>query len=48
MSVDGFRRYRHRFFGRIGFVEMPRIRSFEIDSPEDLDLAKLISTLIGA
>jgi N-acylneuraminate cytidylyltransferase len=48
MSVDGFRRYRHRFFGRIGFVEMPRIRSFEIDSPEDLDLAKLISALIKA
>ena len=48
MSVDGFRRYRHRFFGRIGFVEMPRIRSFEIDSPEDLDLAKLISALIRA
>ena len=46
MDVAGFLRHRHRFFGRIGFVSMPRLRSIEIDDPDDLALADLISRVI--
>lgn len=42
MDVIGFHRARHRFFGRIGFVVMPKIRSLEIDSIDDLQLAESI------
>lgn len=48
MSIEGFRQHRHRFFGRIGFVEMPQLRSLEIDSPEDLDLANIICATLRA
>jgi len=48
MSIEGFRQHRHRFFGRIGFVEMPQLRSLEIDSPEDLDLANAICATLKA
>jgi N-acylneuraminate cytidylyltransferase len=48
MSIEGFRQHRHRFFGRIGFVEMPQVRSLEIDSPEDLDLANTICATLKA
>ena len=47
MDVAGFLRHRHRFFGRIGFVQMPRLRSIEIDGTDDLTLADLISRAIG-
>lgn len=47
MDVAGFLEHRHRFFGRIGFVSMPRLRSIEIDAPDDLTLADLISRVIG-
>ena len=48
MSVKGFFRARHRFFGRIGYSVMPRIRSLEIDSPEDLLLANhVLATLLA-
>lgn len=46
MDVAGFLVHRHRFFGRIGFVSMPRLRSIEIDDPDDLTLADLISRVI--
>jgi N-acylneuraminate cytidylyltransferase len=48
MSVEGFFRARHRFFGRIGYSVMPRIRSLEIDSPEDLLLANHVLATLSA
>jgi N-acylneuraminate cytidylyltransferase len=42
MSISGFLNARHRFFGRIGYSLMPRLRSIEIDGPEDLALAEQI------
>jgi CMP-N-acetylneuraminic acid synthetase len=48
MSVNGFLRMRHRFFGRIGFSVMPRIRSIEIDSPEDLLLVNQIYATLNS
>ncbi|MGA1387223.1 MAG: hypothetical protein ACO33D_02730 [Ilumatobacteraceae bacterium] len=48
MSVNGFLRMRHRFFGRIGYSVMPRIRSIEIDSPEDLLLANQIYATLNS
>ena len=43
MDIGGFLVHRHRFFGRVGCVEVPRIRSIEIDSIEDLQLANIIA-----
>lgn len=46
MDVEGFRLYRHRFFGRIGLIVMPQIRSVEIDTPEDLVIANAVGQVI--
>lgn len=48
VDIERFRVVGHRFFGRIGFVVMPKLRSFEIDSPEDLKLADLLSPVLDA
>ncbi len=40
MRADGFRRARHRFFGRIALHVMPRERAHEIDEPVDLAIAE--------
>ncbi len=40
MRADGFRRARHRFFGRIALYVMPRERAHEIDEPVDLAIAE--------
>jgi CMP-N-acetylneuraminic acid synthetase len=45
MDIAGFRRFKHRFFGRVGMVVMPKLRSLEIDSQEDLQLAIRVSDL---
>lgn len=39
----GFLRARHRFFGQCGCYEMPKIRSLEIDTPDDLALAQALA-----
>lgn len=46
MWVDGFLKHRHRFFGKTGIYEVPRIRALEIDEPEDLELANLLVEVI--
>lgn len=46
MRVDGFLKHRHRFFGKTGIYEVPRIRALEIDEPEDLELANLLVEVI--
>lgn len=44
MRLPGFLRYRHRFFGRIAFHEIPPERCFEIDSEADLLDARCLAT----
>ncbi len=43
MREPGFRNARHRFFGRCGCYEMPKIQSLEIDTPDDLALARALA-----
>lgn len=38
--VQGFRQYRHRFFGKTAIYEMPASRSVEIDEPQDWRLVE--------
>jgi N-acylneuraminate cytidylyltransferase len=40
MRVDGFLAADHRFFGRIGAHVVPQWRGVEIDTADDLDLAR--------
>lgn len=47
-DTAGFRRAGHRFFGRIGIVEVPERSAIEIDEPAQLDLARVIAPLIDA
>ncbi|WP_309066013.1 acylneuraminate cytidylyltransferase [Microbacterium sp.] len=42
-GADGFRRAGHRFFGRIGIVEVPESSAIEIDDEEQLTLAGLLA-----
>ncbi|MBB2933417.1 N-acylneuraminate cytidylyltransferase [Amycolatopsis bartoniae] len=46
MRVSGFRAARHRFFGRIGLVETPAEHAIEIDTPEDLAVARLLAATL--
>lgn len=48
MRTPGFRDARHRFFGRIAFHEVPRLRALEIDEPGDLVLARALAPQIDA
>jgi N-acylneuraminate cytidylyltransferase len=48
MRVPGFREARHRFFGRVGLVETPATHSVEIDSPEDLAIARALAATIDS
>jgi len=43
MRVAGFRAARHRFFGRIGLVEMPASHAVEIDTHDDLAIARALA-----
>jgi len=47
MDVSQFRLTRHRFFGRIGHVVMPIIRSIEIDELADLEFANVIAEYLA-
>lgn len=47
MRAAGFLRSRFRFFGRIGRYIIPPIRTFEIDEPEDWELAEALMTVTG-
>ncbi|HVV12716.1 acylneuraminate cytidylyltransferase [Amycolatopsis sp.] len=48
MRVAGFRAARHRFFGRIGLVEMPATHAIEIDTQEDLAIARALAGSIDS
>lgn len=45
MRVAGFRAARHRFFGRIGIEVVDELGSLEIDSEDDLALARALAPL---
>lgn len=42
MKTNGFKKYKHRFFGKTAVYEMPGERSLEIDEPVDLYLAETL------
>lgn len=46
MDADGFRRAGHRFFGRIAIVEVPEETALEIDTPGQLELARVTAPLV--
>ncbi|GAA4762182.1 acylneuraminate cytidylyltransferase family protein [Microbacterium gilvum] len=46
LDAAGFRRARHRFFGRIEIVEVPERTAIEIDSEEQLEMSRAMAPLI--
>ena len=46
MRTDGFRASKHRFFGQVALVEMPRDRVIEIDEPADLVVADAMAAAV--
>ena len=44
--ADGFRDAQHRFFGRIGIVEVPELTAIEIDDAQQLAAASALASLI--
>lgn len=47
MDAAGFRSARHRFFGRVSLVEVPERTALEIDTLEQLELARAIAVSAG-
>ena len=45
MDTAGFRSHAHRFFGRIDLHEVPDLHAFEIDTPDDLRLARALAPI---
>ena len=46
MTLEGFLRTRHRFFGHIEHWPVPPVRSMEIDTPEDLQAAQALAEVV--
>lgn len=46
MRADGFRVAGHRFFGRVGIVEVPERTAIEIDTVAELEQARALAPLI--
>ncbi|MEV8528068.1 N-acylneuraminate cytidylyltransferase [Streptomyces sp. NPDC052000] len=46
MDAEGFRRHRHRFFGRTALVRTDPARVLEIDEPHDLERARALAPLL--
>lgn len=46
MRAAGFRAARHRFFGSVGIAEVPPRTAIEIDTAEELELARSIAPLV--
>lgn len=44
--ADGFREHRHRFFGRIGIVEVPEATALEIDDAQQLAMAAALAATV--
>ena len=43
MRAEGLRAGGHRFFGRVALVEVPRADALEVDTPEELALARRVA-----
>ncbi|MDP0500777.1 MAG: acylneuraminate cytidylyltransferase [Verrucomicrobiota bacterium JB022] len=43
MSVAGFRKYRHRFFGHVAIYPVPGERAWEIDDPADFAVCEALA-----
>jgi N-acylneuraminate cytidylyltransferase len=48
MRADGFREAGFRFFGRVGVALVPELTAMEIDSADDLRLARAIAATVAA
>ena len=48
MRADGFKQAEHRFFGRTVAVAVDPRRAMEIDTPEDLELARALAPVLDA
>lgn len=48
MRAEGFKEARHRFFGRTVAVEVDPRRALEIDTPEDLEMARALAPVLDA
>ncbi|KDA05113.1 acylneuraminate cytidylyltransferase [Microbacterium sp. CH12i] len=46
--ADGFRQAEHRFFGRIGIVEVPELTAIEIDDAQQLAVASALASVVDA
>ncbi|MFD7166492.1 cytidylyltransferase domain-containing protein [Streptomyces violascens] len=46
MDAEGFRRYKHRFFGRTALVRTDPARVLEIDEPHDLERARALAPVL--
>lgn len=46
LRTDGFRAAGHRFFGRVGVHPVPEAHAVEIDTPEDLALARALAAVV--
>lgn len=46
LDAEWFRQVRHRFFGRMGMVEVPEHTAIEIDTLRELDQARAIARLV--
>jgi len=46
MRADGFREHRHRFFGRIAVQPVDPSHAVEVDSEEELDLARAVARAV--
>ncbi|MGM1018480.1 MAG: cytidylyltransferase domain-containing protein [Actinomycetota bacterium] len=44
--ADGFRQHRHRFFGRIGIIEVPEATALEIDDAQQLAMAAALAATV--
>ena len=46
LDVAGFRAARHRFFGRVGVVDVPERSSIDVDTEADLEIASALAPLL--
>jgi N-acylneuraminate cytidylyltransferase len=48
MRVDGFRAAGHRFFGRVGIAVVPELTAIDVDTTDDLEVARRLAPFIEA
>lgn len=48
LRVDGFREAGHRFFGRVGIAVVPELTAIDVDTVDDLEIARRLALYIEA